>query len=107
MILRANHHFHGDNTFHFLLYAYNVGLASTSSKPDLAVQARFLRDRLPVITTNFLDVPTSDLSLIDRIPVYADFPLKILGPGHYTLQVTVIDRVAKVSASQEMRIEIQ
>jgi len=107
MILRANHHFHGDNTFHFLLYAYNFGLASTSSKPDLAVQARFLRDRLEVITTNFLDVPTSDLSLKDRIPVYADFPLKILGPGRYTLRVTVIDRVAKVSASQEIRIEIE
>ena len=105
MILRANHCFRGDAGFRFLVYAYNAAL--TNSKPDLVVQAQVLRDRLPIISTTFLGVSTDDLSSTERIPISADFPLKSLARGRYLLRITVIDRVAKVSASQEMRMEIQ
>ena len=105
MILRANHCFRGDAGFRFLVYAYNAAL--TNSKSDLVVQAQVLRDRLPIISTTFLKVSTDDLSSTERIPISADFPLKSLTPGRYLLRITVIDRVAKLSASQEMRMEIQ
>jgi VWFA-related protein len=105
MILRANHCFRSDDGFRFLVYAYNAALVN--SKPDLVVQARVLRDRTPIITTTFLKVPTDELVSTERIPISADLPLKGLAPGRYMLRITVIDRVAKLSASQEMRMEIQ
>jgi VWFA-related protein len=105
MILRANHCFRGDDGFRFLVYAYNAALMN--SKPDLVVQARVLRDRKPIITTTFLKVPTDDLVSTERVPISADLPLKTLTPGRYLLRITVIDRVAKLSASQEMHMEIQ
>ena len=105
MILRANHRFRGDDGFRFLVYAYNAAL--TNSKPDLVVQALVMRDRMPIITTTFLKVPTADLASTEGIPISADLPLKSLTPGRYVLRITVIDRIARLSASQEMRMEIQ
>jgi hypothetical protein len=34
-------------------------------------------------------------------------PLKTLAPGRYVLSITAIDRVAKTSASQQLRFDIR
>ena len=107
MILRANHRFRRDRGFRFVIYAYNAGLARTNSKPDLVVQAQVLRERQAVLTTTFLQVPTSDISSGERIPITADLSLTDLPAGRYLLRVTVIDHVAKISASREMHLEIE
>ena len=107
MILHANHRFRRDGPFRFQLYAYNAGIAPTNSKPDLVVQAQFLKNRQAVITTPSLAVPPSDSSSADGVPITADLQLKSLPVGRYLLRVTVTDRVAKSSASQEMHLDIQ
>ena len=107
MILHANHRFRRDEVFRFLLDAYNASLGPTNSKPDLVVQAQILRDRQAVITTPFQEVPRSDTSSTERVSITADLPLTSLETGRYLLRITVIDRVAKTSASTEMHLEIE
>ena len=107
MILRANHRFHRDASLRFQVYVYLASLAPAGSTPDLVMQMQLLRDRQPVVTTPLQEVPTTGLKAMDQIPLGADVPLERLAPGRYLLLVTVIDRVAKTSASQEMRFEVE
>jgi len=44
---------------------------------------------------------------LDQLPYAADISLEGLTAGQYVLQVTTIDRVAKSSAQQAMRFEIE
>ena len=107
MLLRVDHRFHRNSALRFLFYIYNATLAAGGSKPDLVMQVQVLRDRQPVITTPLEEVATTSLQAPDQLPSGADLPLERLMPGRYLLLVTVIDRVAKTSASQEMRFEVR
>ena len=42
-----------------------------------------------------------------RLAYAAEFPLQEMSAGQYILQVTAIDRVAKTTASQRTRFEVQ
>jgi hypothetical protein len=44
---------------------------------------------------------------LGRIPFAAELPLAGLPAGRYVLQITVVDRVSKQSASQQTRFEIE
>jgi hypothetical protein len=43
---------------------------------------------------------------MQRVPYAADVSLSGLQPGAYLLQVTVIDRLAKASATQKLSFQI-
>jgi hypothetical protein len=60
-----------------------------------------------VVTTALKKVSTEGLADIARIPYAAEIPLSGLPVGQYLLQVSVVDRVAKRSASQQTHLEIQ
>jgi len=91
----------------FLVFVYNAALAPADSKPDLAVQVQVVRDGQPVVTTALKKVSIEDIPDLNRIPYAAEISLGGLPAGQYILQVTVVDRVAKRSASQQTRFEIQ
>ena len=107
MILRVDHHFHRDFLLRFIVYIYNATLAPTDSKPNLVMQVQVLRDRQPIITTPVKEVSTAGLKDLNRISSGGDLSLESLAPGRYLLEITVIDRVSKTSASQEMRFEVE
>ena len=71
-----------------------------TSRPDLAVQVQVFRDNEPVITMPLHKIQIDDGSDLARLPYAAEVTLDDLQPGRYVLLVTVIDRVAKASASQ-------
>ncbi len=73
--------------------------------PDLAVQVQVFRDNEPVITTPLHKLNTDGVDA-RRVPYAADVRLDDLRPGAYVLQVTVIDRQAKSSASQKVSFQI-
>jgi VWFA-related protein len=107
IIVRPDHRFHRDSSLRFLVYIYNATRAPTDSKPDLVMQLQILRDRQPVITAPVKEIPTVSHQDPNLISSEADLSLESLTPGRYLLVVTVIDRLSKTSASQEMRFEVE
>ncbi len=90
----------------FLVYIYNAQGASGAVAPDVALQVQIFRDNQPVVTTPLRKLSTESQDLA-RLAYAAEIPLQAMTAGHYVLQVTAIDRIAKTSASQRVRFEIQ
>lgn len=105
--LSINHNFSANGYLRFLVFVYNAALAPADSKPDLAVQVQLVRDDQPVVTTAQKKVSIEDILDLNRIPYSAEVSLSGLPAGQYLLQVTVVDRVAKKSASQQTHFEIE
>ena len=74
--------------------------------PDLAVQVQVFRDNEPVITDPLHKVSIEGIADLSRVPYAAELTLSGLRPGRYVLLVTVIDRIAKTSASQRFAFEV-
>lgn len=104
--LSINHSFSPDGFLRFLVIVYNAALAPADSKTDIAVQVQIVRDGQPVTTTALRKISVEGLPDLTRIPYAAEVSLSGLPAGHYLLHVTVVDRVAKKSASQQNRFEI-
>jgi VWFA-related protein len=105
--LSINHHFSADGYLRFMLFVYNAALAPTDSKPDVAIQVQMVRDGQPVVTTPLRKISTEGIKDLVRIPYAAEVSLIGLPAGQYLLQISVVDRVAKKSASQQTRFEIE
>ena len=65
-----------------------------------------MRDNEPVITTPLRKIQTDGQSDLARVSYAAEVSIEDLQPGRYVLQVTVIDRIAKSSASQHFSFQI-
>jgi len=104
--LSVNHSFTHDGYLRFLVLVYNAALAPADSKPDVAVQVQIVRDEQPVTTTALKKISIEGVKDLTRIPYAAEVSLNGLPAGRYLLQVTVVDRVSKTSASQQTRFEI-
>ncbi len=74
--------------------------------PDLAVQIQVFRDGEPVVTDPLHRISTEGATDMARIPYAAELNLAGLAPGKYVLQLTVIDRIAKATASQRVRFQV-
>ncbi len=92
----------------FVTFIYNAqrGVTGTSA-PDVAIQVQVLRDEQPLMTTTLRKVATNEPSNFARLPYAAEISLDNMLAGRYLLQVTVIDRIAKTSASQSLNFEVE
>jgi VWFA-related protein len=132
--LNVDHRFAGTSHLRFVTFVYNAkassaALATTAvpsvqgtsgpaqslpassnvapaNGPDLAVQVQLFRDNEPIITMPLHKISIDALSDPQRLPYAAEVDLVGLQPGRYVLLVTVIDRVAKASASQKFGFQI-
>jgi VWFA-related protein len=104
--LSVDRRFHRDSYLRFLVFVYNTARAPKDSKPDAAVQVQLIRDDQPVVTTVLRKIDADNAPDLARLAYAADVPLTSLSSGLYTLHVTVVDRIAKRSASQQARFEI-
>lgn len=132
--LNVDHHFASSSHLRFLTFVYNALGSSASAaatpvpasqgtaapgnsvpasstigpgnSPDLAVQVQLFRDNEPVITTPLHKIQVEGTSDLRRLPYAAEVTLDGLEPGRYMLLVTVIDRVAKASASQKFGFQV-
>jgi VWFA-related protein len=91
----------------FLTNIYNAARSTDSAQtPDVALQVQILRDNQPVLTTALSRVETKGVKDLARLPYAAEIPLESMPAGRYLLQVVVIDRIAKTSATQHISFEI-
>jgi hypothetical protein len=131
VFLNVDHRFASSSRLRFLTFVYNAiggsagvtpvpasqGTAAPGNSvpasstigpndPDLAVQVQLFRDNEPVITTPLHKIQFEGTSDSRRLPYAAELNLEGLQPGRYLLLVTVIDRVAKASASQKFGFQV-
>ena len=104
--LSIDHNFSPNGFLRFLVLVYNAALAPADSKPDVAVQVQIVRDEQPVTTTALKKISVEGMTDLTKIPYAAEVSLNGLPAGRYLLQVTVVDRISKKSASQQSRFEI-
>lgn len=123
--INIGRHFARSSRLRFLTFVYNArpgpaGAATTAAPtktpaadqaesnaaPDLAVQVQVFRDNEPVITTPLHKIQTQGAPDLARLPYAAEVAIEDLQPGRYRLQVTVIDRIAKASASQQFSFQV-
>ena len=103
----VDHRFERSSHLRFLVYIYNAARGTSSGAlPDVALQVQIFRDDQPVVTTPLRKLQTESQDLA-RLAYAAEIPLKSMSAGQYVLQVTAIDRIAKTSASQRVRFEVQ
>lgn len=106
--MSVNHRFARTSKLRFLTYIYNAARgANGSTSPDVALSVQILRDDQPVMTTAQRKVEVSGQTDPNRLAYAAELPLELMTPGHYVLQVTIIDRIAKTSAMQRTNFEIE
>jgi VWFA-related protein len=127
--LNVDHHFTRTSHLRFLTFVYNafgakpvvptpespdssqgnaamISTSATGAGPDLAVQVQVFRDNEPVITDPLHKVSIEGVADLSRVPYAAELTLDGLRPGRYVLQVTVIDRIARTSASQRFAFDV-
>jgi len=103
-----NHRFPRTSSMRFLTYVYNATRGTDgAAPPDVALQVQILRNNQPIMTTPQRKMNFSGQTDLARLAYAAELPLESMTPGHYILQVTVIDRIAKTSASQRTNFEIE
>lgn len=126
VILNVDHRFASSSSLRFLTIIYNAALAPATAPPagnpsivppipgtapsgvaDLAAQVQVFRDDQPVITAPIHKIETTGAQDAQRVPYAADVRLDSLKPGAYVLQVTIIDRLAKTSASQKFSFHVE
>src|SRR5215831_16924232 len=123
VMVNVDHRFASSSYLRFLTFVYNASAAApkanpatggnavpartNSGAPDLAVQVHVFRDDQPVITTPLHKIQTDGMPDLQRVPYAADVPLAGLSPGAYILQVTVIDKLAKASATRKISFTIE
>jgi hypothetical protein len=88
----------------FLTFIYNAG---SKPAPELDAQIKILRNGQAVVTSPVRKVPIEAGSDPARVVYGANIALQTLPAGHYELEVTVTDRIAKTSASQHISFEIE
>jgi hypothetical protein len=91
----------------FLMSIYNAARSTDAAQtPDVALQVQIMRDNQPVLTTALSKVQTKGVQDFTRLPYAAEIPLDSMPAGRYLLQVIVIDRIAKTTATQQVTFEI-
>ncbi|MDX6612789.1 MAG: hypothetical protein QOD75_1975 [Blastocatellia bacterium] len=114
--LSIDHQFERTTNLRFLTFVYNAArggktgetltdvsassLPAPGTGPDVALQVQIMRDNQPVLTTPLRRIEINAETDVARLPYAAELPLSDLLPGRYLLQVTVIDRIARTSATQ-------
>jgi VWFA-related protein len=102
-----DHRFERSSHLRFLVYIYNAARGTSGgAQPDVALQVQIFRDDQPVVTTPLRKLETEAQDPA-RLPYAAEISLQTMRAGHYILKVTAIDRIAKTSASQHMKFEVQ
>jgi VWFA-related protein len=104
--LNVSRRFARTSRLRFVTLVYNAA-RGPSGVPDVAIQIQIMRDDQPVMTTTQRKIATEGLTDLEHLPYAADIPLDGMRPGHYLLQVTVIDRNAKTSASQQVGFDVE
>ncbi|HLL16786.1 MAG TPA: VWA domain-containing protein [Pyrinomonadaceae bacterium] len=98
--------FSRDSHLRFLTFIYNASKGAQGAAPDVVLQIQIFRNDQPVVTDELRKVSPEGQDF-SRIAYGAEISLASLAVGRYALQVTVLDRGAKTSASQRVNFTVE
>ncbi|HEY0376436.1 MAG TPA: VWA domain-containing protein [Pyrinomonadaceae bacterium] len=98
--------FKAGSHLNFLALVYNAAPGANAA-PDLEAQIMITRDGQTVVNSPARKIGTPQGTDLARVPYGADIGLSTLSPGRYVLQVTINDRAAKTSATQQTTFDIE
>lgn len=78
-----------------------------SGAPDLTLELQLSTGGRVVIATPPTPVSTQGIPDVSRVPLIAEFPLEGFQPGRYLLKITITDRAAKKTATQELEFSVE
>ena len=104
--LRAGNRFSQNDSLRFVVIIYNA-TSPASATPDLAIQVQVVRDDQPVVTAPLKKVSLEGVGDLKRIPYAAELSLAGLPAGRYMLQVSIVDRLSKTSATAHTRFDVE
>ena len=105
VLFSVDHRFARASTLTFLTIIYN---AATTAAPKLDAQIEILRGSgQRVVMSPVLPVVVEQNADLARIPYGANVGLKTLAPGRYVLKVTVTDRNANASATNQVVFDVE
>ena len=90
----------------FLTFIYNAAVGPNNA-PDVNAQIQILRNGQTIVTSPLQKVATDANTDLARIVYGADIALKTLPAGRYFLKVTVTDRLAQSSSTQQVSFQIE
>ena len=102
--VNASGRFARNSRLRFTTFIYNA--MHGSGPPQLAAQIKVLKGDRAVLTPPEVKISTEKASNFAAITYAGEFPLSSLPPGNYTLDVTVMDKAALASASQQFKFSI-
>lgn len=105
--LRVASRFSSHDFLRFMVFVYNATVHPVGSKPDLAIQIHVVREGQPVVTSPLKKLSVEGIYDLKRIPYAAEVSLEGLRAGRYLMQISVVDRVAKTSASQQALFDVE
>ncbi|HKR11431.1 MAG TPA: VWA domain-containing protein [Pyrinomonadaceae bacterium] len=98
----SNHRFSRESQMTLLAVIYNA----TGTAPKLESQIEILRGGQRVVASPVMPVAVESNADLARIPYGAGVGLKTLAPGRYVLRVTITDRNANTSATNQIVFEV-
>lgn len=104
--ISISHRFKRDSFLRHVVAIYNVS-HKTAADFDVAAQVIVLREGQPVATTPLRKVPTDNVEDPSRLSYAAELPLESLPTGQYILRFIAIDRLSRMSATQQARFYIE
>jgi hypothetical protein len=105
VLFSVDHRFARESTLTFFTIIYN---AATTAAPKLDAQIEIQRGGgQRVVVSPVLPVVVEPNAESARIPYGANVGLKTLAPGRYVLKVTVTDRNANASATNQVIFDVQ
>jgi hypothetical protein len=100
--------FKASSHLNFLTIIYNAARgANGNAAPELEAQIRITRDGQTIVTGPLRKIAIEAGADLARIPYGADIGLKSMPVGRYILQLTINDRVAQTSATQQITFDIE
>jgi VWFA-related protein len=106
MQFSVNRRFAKGAHMNFLTFIYNAARGQNNS-PDLNAQIQIFRNGQTIVSSPIQKVVTDANTDLARIVYGADIALKTLPAGRYFLKVTVTDRVAQTSSTQQVAFQIE
>jgi VWFA-related protein len=108
MQFSVDHRFAKSSALNFFVFIYNARHDSSSTQsPNITAQVEVIRNGTNVVSTSPRPLSTAGLSDLKRIPYGGQFPLNSLATGRYHLRVTIVDRLANISATQRLSFQVE
>jgi GWxTD domain-containing protein len=94
-----------DQTLGIYMQLYNLGVSPKTHRPDASIEYKILKDGKAVLDQTENAATYKDAS--EQVTIKKQMPVRLLQPGHYTLQIKVTDNIKKQTDDQSANFRVE